>query len=72
MTTSTMKICMKNNAEVAQLVEQLTSNEKVEGSNPFFGTINARLVKLVAATDLKFVSSGVPVRVRQWAPEPLW
>ena len=39
------------------------------GSSPSWGTIlNARLVKLVAAADLKFASSGVPVRVRQWAP----
>ena len=47
---------MKNNAGVAQLVEQLTSNEKVEGSSPFSGTINAPVVKLVAARDLKFRS----------------
>ena len=28
-------------------------------------------MKLVAAADLKFASSGVPVRVRQWAPKKI-
>ena len=35
-----------SNAGVAQLVEQLTCNEKVEGSNPFSGTSFASLLKL--------------------------
>jgi hypothetical protein len=47
-------IMKNNNAAIAQLVERLISNQDVASSNLAGSTkINARLVKLVAASDLK-------------------
>lgn len=60
---------MKNNAVIAQLVERLISNQDVASSNLASSTINAPVVKLVAARDLKFRSYGVPVRVRPGVPK---
>jgi hypothetical protein len=54
-------------AGVAQLVEQLIRNEKVEGSIPFSGTIQ---IKHLASDDIRgFVVSGPDVRadVRRFA-----
>jgi hypothetical protein len=44
------------------LVEQLTCNEKVEGSNPFSGTNNRRLPRLAPQSVLKTVVT----LTRQW------
>ena len=45
--SSNLTVPAKNFAGVAQLEEQLTCNEKVEGSIPFTGTNNAGVAQLV-------------------------
>ena len=50
------KTYTKTNAGLAQLVEHFTSNEDVASSILATSTINARMVQLVAARDLKFRS----------------
>jgi hypothetical protein len=37
-------LCIIDNAQVAQLVEQRTENPRVGGSNPPLGTISAKTV----------------------------
>ena len=57
------------NAGVAQLVEQLTCNEKVEGSNPFSGTTDKCPIGGIGRrTGFRYQRAIVGVRVPHWAP----
>ena len=58
------------NAEIAQLVEQLTCNQQVTGSSPVFGTIFfGGIAKWSNAADCKSVPSGSMVQIH--VPPPL-
>ena len=55
-------------AGLAQLVEQLTCNQQVEGSSPLAGTSNGEVAKWLNAADCNSVPFGSVVRIRPSPP----